>query len=118
MPLWSGNIPPPTPPTYEEEFMDEKLQRHLINCWCKLDNAFGACDKLAHSAELDDSAITDLARVEAERMMTLIDKARHSIMQKFGYDDYDEFVDYLQDNEKASWNKVLGNWEVPYEIYL
>lgn len=98
--------------------MSEKLELYLINCWCNLDNAFGACEKLAYSAKLDDSAITDLARTEAERMMTIIDKARHSIMQKFGYEDYDEFVDYLQDNKKANWNKVLGNWEVPYEIYL
>lgn len=98
--------------------MDEKLQRHLVNCWCKLDNAFGACDKLAHSAELDDSAITHLARVEAERTMAQIDKARHSIMQKFGYDDYDEFVDFLEFNKKARWDKEKGNWEVDYEIYL
>ena len=98
--------------------MDKKLELYLINCWCKLDNAFGACDKLAHSAQLDDSAITDLARVEAERMMKQIDKARHSIMQKFGYEDYDEFEEHLIESEQVVWNKVMSNWEVPYEIYL
>lgn len=98
--------------------MDKKLELHLINCWCKLDNAFGACDKLAHSAELDDSAITDLARVEAERMMKQIDKARHSIMQKLGYEDYDEFEEHLIESEQVVWNKVIGNWEVPFEVYL
>lgn len=95
-----------------------KREMYLINVWCKLDNAFGALDKVMHSASLDDNELTDKERVRARSMAMEIDNQRTIIMRKLGFEDYDEFVDYLEENKKAVWNKITSNWEVPYEIYL
>ena len=96
----------------------DKLEMYLVNIWCKLDNAYNALDRLVLSAELEDNETIDKLRFSIESMAIEIREKRDIIMRKLGYKDYDELVDYLESSKKAVYNKVNGNWEVPYEIYL
>ena len=95
-----------------------KLEMYLVNIWCKLDDTYCALNKLAMSAELEDNDLIDKLRVRARSMAIEVDNKRDFIMHELGYNDYDKFVEYLETSKKAVWNKVVGKWEIPYEVYI
>lgn len=79
----------------------------VVKSWCRLDNYYGFISKQLRKDGLDNATQTRLY-IEAER----IDVVRHELMQACGFEDYDTFVDFIEKQNFATWDKDYEKWLV------
>ena len=92
--------------------LNKKKVEKLAHSWCYLDNMFGYLDEMIRKNK-DNKALCKLLTKE----QTDIDNIRTTIMQIWGFEDYDYFVKMVISGY-ADWDKNLNRWYLSSRRYL
>lgn len=80
--------------------------KKVVKVWCRLDNMFGWLEHL--KTVYDVPQTKNHIIYEQEK----VDIMRHELMQACGFEDYDEFVKFIQENDYATWDKFVEKWTI------
>ena len=76
----------------------------VIGVWCMLDNLWGW---LEHSKTVHNNLQTKDRIISQQNR---IDIMRDELMQACGFEDFDEFVSFIEKQDFVSWNNILNMW--------
>lgn len=78
--------------------------RKTIRVWCRLDYEWSWCEHL--KTVYQNPQIKNHIIYEQEK----VDIMRHELMQACGFEDYNEFVDFIEKQNFARWDKEYNCW--------
>lgn len=81
-----------------------------IRVWCRLDNEWGWYEQLKTVCK--NPQTKNHIIYEQEK----IDIMRHELMQACGFEDYSEFVSFIEKQEFATWDIELNRWWYNTEV--
>lgn len=75
-----------------------------IQVWCMLDDLWGCLEylKMAHNKSKTKNYI-----ISQQKSIGII---RHKLMQACGFEDYNEFVSFIEKQDFATWDHRLNMW--------
>ena len=78
-----------------------------IRVWCMLDSEWGWLEELKTVYNYPNAKqILNHIIIEQEK----VDIMRHELMQVCGFEDYNEFVSFIEKQDFATWDNIVNVW--------